>query len=67
LKDLRGFERVLINKGQTRVVSISLGPDELENYDPETGDYQVEKGIYEILVGPSSDDRHLIQDSLLVR
>ncbi len=67
LKDLRGFNRVFINKGQTRVVSISLGPDELENYNPETGDYQVEKGIYEIWVGSSSDNSHLIQGSLLVR
>jgi beta-glucosidase len=67
LKDLRGFERVFINKGQTRVVSITLGRGELENYDPGTGDYRVEKGIYEILVGPSSDDRDLIQAPLLVR
>ncbi len=67
LKDLRGFERVFINKGQTRVVTMTLGPDELEMYHIETGDYQVEKGMYEIMVGSSSDDSHLIQASLLVR
>ncbi len=64
IKDLRGFERVFINKGQTRVVTMILGPDELEVYNLDTGDYRVEKGLYEILVGPSSDDSHLIQASL---
>ena len=67
LKDLRGFERVFINKGQTRVITLSLGPEELEIYDIDAGDYRVEKGLYEILVGPSSDDSHLIQASLTVR
>lgn len=67
LKDLRGFERVFINKGQTRVVTMSLGRDELEVYNIDRGDYQVEKGVYEILVGPSSDDDQLLQTSLEVR
>ncbi|MDX2430539.1 MAG: glycoside hydrolase family 3 C-terminal domain-containing protein [Bacteroides sp.] len=67
IKDLRGFERVFINKGQTRVVTMILGPDELEVYNLETGEYQVEKGLYEILLGSSSDDGDLIQASLLVR
>ncbi len=67
LKDLRGFERVFINKGQTRVITMELGPDELEIYNVEAGDYQVEKGNYEILVGSSSDESHLIQATLMVR
>ena len=67
IKDLRGFERVFVNKGQTRVVTMSLGPAELEYFDIDAGDYRVEKGEYEILVGSSSDDADLIQTSLLVR
>ncbi|MCP4313899.1 MAG: glucan 1,4-alpha-glucosidase [Bacteroidetes bacterium] len=67
LKDLKGFERIFINKGQTRVVTMILGPDELENYNIDAGDYQVETGEYEILVGPSSEDEGLIQTSLLIR
>ena len=67
VKDLRGFERVFINRGQTRVVTMTLGPEELESYDLEAGDYLVEKGEYEILVGSSSDDASLIQKQLLVR
>ncbi len=67
LKDLRGFERVFIKKGQTRVVTMSLGSDELEVYNIDKGDYQVEKGLYDILVGPSSDDTQLLQATLEVR
>jgi len=67
LKDLRGFERVFINKGQTRVVTMNLGPKELEIYDIEAGDYRVEMGEYEILVGPSSQDKELLLSRLIVR
>ena len=67
LKDLRGFERVFINRGQTRVVTMTLGPDELSYYDTEKGEYLVEKGAYEVMVGPSSEDARLIKTTLLVR
>ncbi len=67
LKDLRGFVRVPINAGQTIAVSLELGPDEMSYYDPDAGDYLVEAGIYEILVGPSSDSDVLLKKELLVR
>ena len=67
LKDLRGFERVFINRGQTRVVTLNLGSDELAYYDTEAGEYLVEKGHYEIMVGPSSEEAKLIKTGLLVR
>ena len=53
LKDLRGFERVSVKAGQTIVVSLTLGPDELAYYDTSEGAYLVEPGLYEIMVGPS--------------
>jgi len=67
LKDLRGFERVFINRGQTRVVTMKLGQDELEYYDISAGDYLVEKGEYEVLMGPSSRDEDLLEKNLIVR
>ncbi len=67
LKDLRGFVRVPIKAGQTIAVSLELGPDELSYYDPDAGDYLVEAGIYEIMVGPSSDSEVLLKKELLVR
>ena len=67
LKDLRGFVRVHVNAGQTVVATMSLGPDELAYYDSSKGDYIVEPGAYEILVGPSSQDSKLLVTDLLVR
>ncbi len=67
LKDLRGFVRVHVNAGQTVVATMSLGPDELAYYDTSKGDYIVEPGAYEILVGPSSQDSKLLVTDLLVR
>jgi beta-glucosidase len=67
LKDLRGFERVHVNAGQTVVVTMTLGTDELAYYNSSKGDYTVEKGAYEILVGPSSEDSKLLLANLLVR
>jgi beta-glucosidase len=67
LKDLRGFERVPIKAGQTIAVTMNLGPGELELYDEKVGDYVVEKGDYEIVVGPSSDDSQNLVTGLVVR
>ncbi len=67
LRDLRGFERVPVKAGQTIVATMILGPDELAYYDTEKGDYLVESGLYEIMVGPSSDTLMMLKTELLVR
>jgi len=67
LKDLRGFVRESIKAGQTIAVSMTLGPDELSYYDTAAGDYLVEPGVYEIMVGPSSDSEGLLKTELRVR
>ena len=67
LKDLRGFERVSVKAGQTIVVSMTLGPDELAYYDTAAGSYKVESGLFEIMMGPSSVSENLLKTELLVR
>ena len=67
LKELKGFERVSVKAGQTIAVTIPIGPEELAYYDTEQGDYVVEPGEFEILVGPSSDEARLLKTGLLVR
>ncbi|MEN8202278.1 MAG: glycoside hydrolase family 3 C-terminal domain-containing protein [Bacteroidota bacterium] len=67
LKDLRGFERIHVNSGQTVVVSMTLTSDELAYYDIAAGDYRLEPGTYEVLVGPSSEESKLLVSSLRVR
>jgi len=67
LKDLRGFERVSVKAGQTIVATMTLGPDELAYYDRAAGDYVVEPGLYEVMVGPSSASEDLLKKEFLVR
>jgi len=67
LKDLRGFERVHVKAGQTIVVTMTLGPEELAYYDSTVGDYVVEPGLYEIMAGPSSATEKLLKTELTVR
>ena len=67
LKDLRGFERVMIKAGQTKTVTMKLGREELAYYDTETGDYRVELGWFDILIGPSSAREGQLATSLRVR
>jgi len=67
LKDLRGFERVWIDAGETVTVTMTLGPGELAYYDTGKGDYVMEPGWFDILVGPSSDQAGQLSTSLLIR
>jgi beta-glucosidase len=67
LKDLRGFERVSVKAGQTIVATMTLGPDELAYYDRAAGDYVVEPGLFEVMVGPSSASEDLLKKEFLVR
>ncbi len=65
--ELKGFKRVSIKPGQTLVVTMTLGPDELAHYDTEKGGYLVEPGEFEIMMGPSSDQAQLLNTILTVR
>ena len=56
-----------VKAGQSIVVSMTLGPDELAYYDTGEGAYRVEPGLYEIMVGPSSASEGLLKTELLVR
>ncbi|MEN8227747.1 MAG: glycoside hydrolase family 3 C-terminal domain-containing protein [Bacteroidota bacterium] len=67
LKELKGFERLYVKAGQTIAVTMAIGPEELAYYDTEKGDYVVEPGQFEILMGPSSDETGLLKIGLLVR
>jgi beta-glucosidase len=67
LKDLRGFKRVWIDAGKTMTVTMTLDPGDLAYYDEEQGDYAVEPGWFDIMVGPSSDASVQLATSLEVR
>jgi beta-glucosidase len=53
IKELRGFRRVALNPGESRVVEFSAGPEELQFLNREMKRV-VEPGVFTIMVGGSS-------------
>jgi len=55
VKQLRGFERVALNPGETKTVTMKLGPEDLQLLDIDMT-WRVVPGDFEIMVGRSSAD-----------
>ncbi len=56
IKSLKGFERVAINKGETKTVDILLPVKSLATYNVKEKKVMVEPGKYELQIGQSSRD-----------
>jgi beta-glucosidase len=55
VRELRGFQRITLQPGQTRTVRFTLGPDDLAFYDQQLRRV-VEPGFFTLWVGTSSAD-----------
>jgi beta-glucosidase len=55
VKELRGFRRVALNPGETKVVVFTLGPEELSFWNREMKRV-VEPGTFKIMVGGNSSE-----------
>ncbi|MFA9428791.1 glycoside hydrolase family 3 C-terminal domain-containing protein [Egicoccus sp. AB-alg2] len=55
-RELRGFTKVHLAPGETARVGIDLGPRAFAFYDADAGDWRVEAGAFEVLVGASATD-----------
>lgn len=55
LKELKGYEKVFLQKGEKKRVSVVLNEDAFAYYDMNQHRFVVEKGEFEILVGPASN------------
>ena len=62
-KELKGFNKVLIKKGERKDVTIKLDRRAFTIYSEEFKDFRVEAGIFEILIG-SNVNNILLKDSL---
>ena len=55
-KELKGFEKIHLNPGESKKVTIVLNKKSFAYYNVDIHDWYVEGGIYEILIGSSSSD-----------
>lgn len=56
LKELEAFDRVSLQAGETKNITLEFPVSELAHWDNETNQWILEPGKIEILVGSSSDD-----------
>lgn len=54
-KNLRGFERVSLQPGETKTVTLILKPEDLSLYNKDMK-FVVEPGVFKVMVGASSED-----------
>ena len=58
-KELKGFEKITLEPGETKTVSITLDKRSFAWYNTEIKDWYAANGTYELLIGASSRDIRL--------
>ena len=58
-KELKGFDKVFLEPGETKAVEFSLDKRSFAYYNTKVKDWCVEGGTYQILIGASSSDLRL--------
>ena len=55
-KELRGFQRISLNPGEKQNLTFTVSADKLAFYDEKTHAFIIEPGMFDILIGSSSED-----------
>jgi beta-glucosidase len=59
IKQLKGFSRIALKQGQSKTVTFRLSYQDLAYYDTTTKNWAVNQGLFNIMVGSSSQDIRL--------
>ena len=59
MKELRGFQRISLQPGETKTVTFPLPAGKLAIWDEKAHDFVVEPGAFDVMVGASSADIRL--------
>jgi beta-glucosidase len=59
VKELKGFQRVVLKPGETKTVNFRLNKRSMAFYDVNKKDWAAEPGEFEVLIGSSSQDIRL--------
>jgi beta-glucosidase len=60
-KELRGFQRISLQPGEKRTVTLALPGGKLAFWDEKTHAFVVEPGAFEVMVGASSGDIRVLR------
>ncbi len=56
IKQLKGFQRIALNTGQTKTVTFTINPEDLYIYDESISSYKVPTGNFIAHIGTASDN-----------
>ena len=60
VKELKGFAKVSLKAGETKKVEIAFDDKTFRYFNTKTDKWEIEKGVYDIYVGASSEDIRLM-------
>lgn len=63
-KLLKGFEKVVVEPGESKTVTIPISMNDLRYYDMDTKGWVLEPGQYVFYVGPCSDEEALLAQTI---
>jgi beta-glucosidase len=56
VRELKGFQKVYLEAGETRSLSFTLTPEDLSFFDADAHAWKLEPGDFHVLIGTSSED-----------
>ena len=56
VKELKGFEKILLQPGETKTVTFTIDVDDLSFFDPEKHEWVTEPGRFDAIVAAAADD-----------
>jgi beta-glucosidase len=65
VKELKGFQRVFLKKGESKEVTFQITPDLLKFYNQDLN-YVLEPGDFDVMIGPDSSDKNLQKSTFTV-
>ena len=65
-KLLKGFQRMTLNPGETKTVTLLCPFDKLKWYNPDGGEWELELMEYQAYIGSSSHEKDLIMESFVI-
>ncbi len=60
IRALKAFKKVTLASGESKDVQLVIKPGQLAFYDERTGDWNPEPGLFEVMIGSSSQDIRLV-------
>jgi beta-glucosidase len=63
VKELKGFERISLKKGETKTVTFTIDEEKLKFYNSQL-EFVSEPGEFEVMVGPNSRDVQTVSFTL---